>query len=161
MKTPKQLKSSDVARVREKLLNKQKGKCAICGKPPTRPCLDHHHKKRIHGSGLVRGVLCSACNIFLAKSENNCMRYGFSQAELPHILRKVAKYIEKKHYPLMHPSEAPKAPLLKKQSYNKLIKEMKLSDYSRKFPDYPKSRKLTVPLARLYEQFDIEPEFYK
>lgn len=38
-------------------LAKQDGLCAICGKPPKKPCLDHDHI-----SGEWRGVLCDWCN---------------------------------------------------------------------------------------------------
>jgi len=158
---PRQLKHKEVAEVRETMLEQQGGVCLVCGTIPKRPCLDHSHVKRVKGTGLIRGVLCSSCNVFIAKSENNCMRYGFSQTELPEILRSMADYLEQDHHPLIHPSEAPKPKKLKKQSYNKLIKEMKLNDYSKKIPEYPKSRKLTVVLERLYIQFDMKPEFYK
>jgi len=86
--------------------------------------LDHHHIKRIKGTGLIRGVLCSACNIFIAKSENNAMRYGVSKNQLPDRLRAFANYLEKKQYPFMHPSEAPPIPKLMKASYNQLKKQL-------------------------------------
>lgn len=50
----------------EKLFNKQKGVCAICGKVETRICtqgmvqslsVDHDHS-----TGLIRGLLCDRCN---------------------------------------------------------------------------------------------------
>ena len=158
---PTQLKHKDIPEVRSNILVQQGGVCLVCGVEPQRPCLDHSHVKRVKGTGLIRGVLCSSCNVFIAKSENNCMRYGFAQSELPDILRAMANYLEKDHYPLIHPSEAPKPKKLKKQSYNKLVKEMKRNDYSKKIPEYPKSRKLTVGLKKLYILFDMEPEYYK
>jgi hypothetical protein len=156
-----QLKAKDIPEVRAKLLAEQGGKCLVCGTAPKRPCLDHSHTKRVKGTGLVRGVLCSSCNVFIAKSENNCTRYGFNQKDLPTILRSMADYFERDHHAMLHPSEAPKPKKLKKQSYNKLIREMKLNDYSKKIPEYPKSGKLTVSLEKLFIQFDMEPEFYK
>jgi hypothetical protein len=53
----KQLKVSDVPKIREKLLKEQNYTCPICFQKITDPCLDHHHKKRIKGTGLIRGVL--------------------------------------------------------------------------------------------------------
>ena len=50
----------------EILFERQKGICAICGKPETRICtkgmvqslsVDHDHK-----TGLIRGLLCDRCN---------------------------------------------------------------------------------------------------
>ena len=38
----------------------QDGLCAICGKPPVRPCVDHDH-----ATGRVRAILCHRCNIAL------------------------------------------------------------------------------------------------
>ena len=42
-----------------KLLKKQKGRCAICGRPPKKILLavDHDHKTK-----QVRGLLCFRCN---------------------------------------------------------------------------------------------------
>ena len=153
-----QLKQSDIKSIRKQILEEQNGVCLICGKEPKIACLDHSHRKRIHGSGLVRGVLCSSCNIFIAKSENNCMRYGFSQDELPNIMRKMAEYLERDHYPYIHPSEAPKKEKLKKRCYNVL---KKVYTGKAKFPPYPKSGYLTKPLKKLFDRFSIEPQFYK
>ncbi len=46
------------------LLEYQGGGCAICGKPPPdnrRHALDHDHKEMV-----LRGVLCTACNMRLS-----------------------------------------------------------------------------------------------
>ena len=169
-KTPRQLKSKDVPKLRNFLLKKQEGKCLICDKKTDHPCLDHSHIKRVKGTGLIRGVLCSRCNIFIAKSENNCVRYGISQEDLPTILRSCANYLEKPHLPYIHPSEAPKPKKLMKSSYNKLVKThlknlMKPNFYGNghvpKLPDFPKSGKLTKPLEKMYELYELKPEFYK
>ncbi|GAH69631.1 unnamed protein product [marine sediment metagenome] len=54
----------------DKMVEKQKGVCAICGLPETysvtmgyarRLCIDHDHK-----TGKVRGLLCLKCNCRLA-----------------------------------------------------------------------------------------------
>lgn len=168
MKTPKQLKHSDIPKLRKWILNKkQNGECAVCGCVPLRPCLDHDHKKKIKGTGKIRGVLCNNCNVLIAKSENNCVRYGVSQSDLPRIFRAMADYLDKNQYPYIHPSEKPKAPLLTKASYNTLLKASLSSETPRKIPEYKvgkkgkRIQKLTKPLERLFEIYNITPEFYK
>ena len=156
---PKQLKAKDLKKFRSFVLKKQKGKCLICGNKPKRPCLDHSHKKRIKGTGLVRGVVCSNCNIMIAKAENNCTRYGFSQEVLPQILRSIANYLERPHLPYVHPSEAPPKKKLTKKSYNHMARILKEKGY--KVPEYSKSGTLTKPLEKAFKQADLEPEFYK
>lgn len=42
---------------RSSLLDKQEGKCAICGNHMVTPCLDHNHDNDLH-----RGLLCNLCN---------------------------------------------------------------------------------------------------
>lgn len=161
MKTPKQLKHADIKSLRKHILKKQKGRCWICGCKPSIACLDHHHQKRIKGTGLIRGVLCSSCNVFIAKIENNAMRYGITNDELPDMIRKVADYFEKKHYPYLHPSEKPKDPILGKRSFNVLAKRYIEKYPGRKELKYPKSKKLTKNLDKLYQEFLIVPEFLK
>lgn len=156
------LKTSDLPRIRKKLLKKQNGKCAICGEVPKRPCVDHQHVKKVKGTGRIRGVICSNCNVFLAKSENNAVRYGVKKEELSQRLRQIADYLEKKHTKYLHPSENEKPKKLKKSSYNKLMKELLESGCpKKKLPEFPKSGKLTIKLSSLYKQFGLTPEFYK
>lgn len=157
--TPIQMKSKDLPIIRKQILGLQEGRCPICKNTINDPCLDHEHKKRIKGSGLVRGVLCRSCNVFIAKSENNCIRYGIPYSILPTILRNMADYLEQKQYPYIHPSEAPKPRKLKKQSYNNLVK--RLSENGRKIPQYPRSGILTKRLEELFKKYSITPEFYK
>lgn len=173
MKQPRQLKASDVPKLRKWLLKKQKGKCLICRKKPKTPCLDHSHTKRTKGSGLVRGVICSPCNIFLAKSENNCVRYGIKIVDLPKILRRVAKYLEREHLPYIHPSEKAKEPILTIQNFNKLAAAHLKKYPNRKQLEYVYSKptkrrktnqpkqKLNKKLAKLYDEFGITPKFFK
>ena len=157
-----QLKHKDLKEYRNRILKTdQNGLCAICNKIPKRPVLDHHHKKKIKGTGLVRGVIDSNMNVFLAKIENNAMRYGISNDDLPDILRSIANYMEKEQYPLIHPTEAPKEKKLKKSSYNKLLKVYKESESKLKFPSYPKSKRLTKPLEKFFNRYNILPEYYK
>lgn len=66
----------------DKLLKEQNGKCAGC--PAIEPgngkdwCVDHNHK-----TGIVRGLLCQACNHVLAWSRDNI-----------DILKLLIKYLE-------------------------------------------------------------------
>lgn len=152
------LKSSEVQRQREIILERQEGKCLICNRECLSPVLDHHHKKKVKGTGRIRGVLCRNCNIFLGKIENNSSRYCISGESLPEVLRNIANYLEKEQYPFLHPSEKPKEPILKRSSYNKLKKELK-GKY--KIPEYPKSGKLTKNLEKLFSKVDFSPKFYK
>ncbi len=161
MKSPKQLKHSDIKGLRKHILKKQNGRCWICEQIPKIACLDHHHKKKIKGTGQIRGVLCSNCNVFIAKVENNCARYGISKESLPTIMRKSANYFEKKQYPYLHPSEKPKAPTLSKRNFNILSKLHSEKYPKRKELQYPKSKKLTKNLIKLYDEFVLEPEFLK
>lgn len=52
----------------EKLLKKQRGRCAICRKPEIgkRLAIDHCHKTNV-----VRGLLCSKCNRGLGHFDDN------------------------------------------------------------------------------------------
>ena len=59
---------------------------------------------------------------------------------------------------MLHPTEAPKLPKLKKSSYNKL---KKVYDGRAKFPPYPASKKLIKALEKLFKKYNIEPKFYK
>jgi hypothetical protein len=152
------MKEGDIPELRERLLKRQDGICPICIKVVDAPCLDHHHVKRIKGTGQIRGVLCRACNTFIGKMENNCVRYGVKMETLPAVLRNTALYLEKPHFPYIHPSEREKPKKLKKSSYNKL---KKANGGQFKFPEYPKSGKLTVGLAKLFVLNGIEPEYYK
>ena len=154
----RQLKTTEISKLRSFLLDKQNGRCPICTNVILDSVLDHSHRRRIGGSGRVRGVLCRMCNVFLAKAENNCTRYGIGQRNLPGVLRNIADYLEKPHTHYIHPSEKPKAKKLTKLSYNRLKKVYK---DKAKFPDYPKTGILTVKLKELFEKYQIQAEFYK
>jgi hypothetical protein len=65
------------------LLDKQKGVCAICGKPGwngKRPQVDHDHI-----TGKVRGLLCNGCNAALGHIK-----------DYPKIARAMIKYLSRK-----------------------------------------------------------------
>jgi hypothetical protein len=155
MTDPKQLKHKDLFVLRNDLHEKQKGVCPICDRliDISNAVVDHHHKKRVKGSGLIRGVLCRNCNVFLGKIENNCVRYNISQNALPAVLSNIISYLIKPHLPFLHPSERPK---LKKESYQALKKAMKKD--GKKIPPYPKQKALTKPLEKLFKQYKIEPK---
>lgn len=157
-----QMKQKDISILREKLLAEQNGICPICNKIIDDPVLDHEHKKKLKGTGLIRGVLCRTCNVLLAKSENNCIRYRVTREQLPRILRRMSRYLRKEHLPFIHPSEKEKQPILQRSSYNELKKA-----YSgrAKFPEYrmrkdKKTQTLTKGLGKLFEQYCIVPKFY-
>jgi hypothetical protein len=141
----------------------QMGHCKICTREieEGEAVLDHHHKKKVKGTGQIRGVLCRTCNVLLAKSENNSVRYRISQVELPSVLRRMADYLEGQQYPYIHPSEKEPPKYLKKSSYNALQKRILSVTKNEKIPAYPISKKLTSPLKKLYEKYNIVPEFYK
>lgn len=155
------LKYTEIKQIREEILAKQKGICPICKRPISTPCLDHQHRKKLKGSGRIRGVLCHTCNAYLGKIENNAHRYKIRQDEISVILRNMADYLEQEHLPYIHPTEAPKPKRLKKNSYKKLVKKLKEIGFKKKIPEYPKSQKLTKPLKELFDLVGLTPEFYK
>ena len=154
-----QLKQSDIPKLRREILAEQGGICPLCNNPiqEGEACLDHEHRRRIKGSGQLRSVLCRNCNTFLGKLENNSRRCNITLKQLPKVLRRVSKYLLEDHKPFLHPSEKEKIPKLQVNSYNMLRRK-----YSgkAKFPEYPKTGRLTVGLKRLFEQHEIEPKFY-
>lgn len=134
--------------------------------------LDHIHKLKgeepSEQKGTIRDALEFRANAMEGKITNNWKRYfGADETnhpvDLPTFLRNLADYLEKgayeceegNHY--IHPSEEKKAPKLSKRNFNKLKKEYGLSGQKKKFPDFPKSGKLTVGLKKLFEEFKIEP----
>jgi hypothetical protein len=78
------------------MLNRQNGKCAICGQAETHKrngrvkalAVDHDHK-----SGKIRGLLCSDCNTGIGKLKDD-----------QKILRKAADYLDNHSDPQGHPS---------------------------------------------------------
>jgi len=153
----KQLKHSEVKTLREVIWKEQDCVCLICLNQISleKTVLDHQHKKKVKGSGLIRGVLCSNCNTFLGRIENNSPRHGINKDQLPDILRNMADYLEKDHLPYIHPTEKPKEPKLKKTSFNALQK------VHEKELIYPKSGKLNKTLSALFAKYNLTPEFYK
>jgi len=153
-----QLKASDIPKLREELVQSQNGICPICNKAIKNPVVDHQHKKKVKGTGLVRAAICAMCNTFIARVENNSPRHGISLEELPQVLRNMAEYFEAEHLPLIHPSEKEKSPKVSKRNFNKLISKLKSdSAFKKKLPEYPKSGNLTKDLKALFELYCISP----
>lgn len=159
-----QLKGKDVANVREYILDIQDNKCALCENPITDdscPSLDHQHKLKSNpsgpdGDGLIRGVLCRQCNVWEGAIWNQTTRHmqPKSVKERIELLSNLIAYYESETYPIIHPSEKPKEQKVSKRNYNKL---KKVYSKKRKFPEYPKSGKLTIVLSELFEEYQIEP----
>lgn len=159
-----QMKGTDTKFVRETILTQQGGKCKLCNEPITEETgisLDHQHKLKsqdpdVLGKGLIRGVLCRSCNVWEGKIWNNTSRYRQPEDVYDRIemLKKLIDYYEEGTYPLIHPSEKPKEPVVSKRNYNKL---KRIYNKRKKFPCYPKSGKLTKELGNLFNEYGIEP----
>lgn len=162
--------------VRSRILKLQNSRCTICdtglnasGGGKQGACLDHQHKRRRsdpngeRGNGLIRGVLCSACNCLEGKIWNVNQRHGRDRERLPQLLRRLAVYYEEGWYPFVHLNEKPKAPKVSKQQFNRLIKAMKQHNEQQqkqqKLPCFPKTknRKITKYLRECFEKFNISP----
>lgn len=166
----KELKYSDISKLREYIYKTNKGKCPILNIdiPSENTVLDHNHKKNGNlyskNKGTIRNVIDFRVNLLLGKIENNFIRYGLSEYNLPDILRAIADYIEsepyeKDGYYYIHPTEINKK-TLSKRNYNK-VKKLYLEDNKHKkrfkaFPSYPKSGKPTKPLIKLFNKYNID-----
>lgn len=161
-----QLTQSKIKDLREEILKKQNFKCAICGKELTleNSVLDHQHKQRksdkngVNGDGLVRGVICQEDNLSEGKIWNATSRFQGARTPQDRIdwLRNLIKYYEQEKYPYIHPTEKVKPKDVSKFNFNKMIKLFKEKYPKRKVPSYPKSKKLTVQLKKLFDEFKIE-----
>ena len=116
-----QLKSKTIKTMRETLLSKQKGLCTVCGKPVRDPTLDHEHIKKVRGTGLIRSTVCSRCNTYIARIENNAARHGIKLRELPDVLRRMASHLEDQK-DMIHPSEVPKRKKVGARDWNRVRK---------------------------------------
>ena len=160
-----QLKAKDVTKIRNNILREQNGCCALCIRginATTGISLDHQHKNKktdcngIDGAGLVRGVLCRDCNVWEGKIWNNTKRYRQQKTVKDRIdmLKSLISYYEKGTYNYIHHTEKEQEPNVSKQNYNKL---KKIYNGKKKFPEYPKSKKLTNALKELFNKYNIEP----
>lgn len=83
------LKQREIKPLREKLLQEQKGCCALCQQPVIDDAvLDHDHK-----TGLIRGVLHRGCNAMLGKIENNMPRNRIDLERLSKFAENLISYI--------------------------------------------------------------------
>jgi len=166
------LKNSQLKEFREKKLQGNDFKCEICGRTIdfSEAVVDH-----IHGSHksmypetnkLIRGVICSDCNVILGKIENQFLRSSKKYKEkidLENVLKNISIYINKYKNKnnfkeqLVHPSEW-KPKKIKKSSFNKFKKLVK--EKFNKNVEYPKSGKVTKQLKILSEKIEFKFEYY-
>lgn len=169
MKELIQLKSKDLKPLKEKWHNEQNQICPVLKKefPLDDMVIDHEHKLKSElpdasGKGCCRGAISRFANALEGKILNNFKRMGLDKhINLPTFLRNLADYLESNHLEdnilYIHPSEEVKEPKLKKTSYNKL---KKLYSGKARFPEFPKSGKLTKQLEELFKTYNLEPEYY-
>jgi len=172
MKKLKQLKQSDLKKVRKFYHRKQNSTCPILNQEfdISDMVVDHKHRKKSvkvgdQNCGLVRGVIQRSANVIEGKISNAYVRYGLHKFNitLPAFLRNMADYIENpplESKRLIHPSESPKPKKLMKRSYKKLHTLYKKNPTKGKFPPFPKSGKMIKGLEKLYTHYDLKPEFY-
>ena len=164
----KVLKTNEIKTIRDDVLKQQDFKCAICGKDLRGVdgiSLDHQHKLNKSqelgddGAGLIRGVLCRECNVLEGKIWNNGSRYKQFKSVQERIiwLQKLINYYSKENYDMVHPSEKPIEKDLSKRQFNKLQKMFSIKYPKKKVLEFPKSRKLTKKLDKLFKEFNINP----
>ena len=147
------LKQKDLLELRKELYEEHNGICPLCNREIDfkDTVIDHNHTSK-----LVRGMICRNCNVIEGKLRNAFIRYGLKDIDYQQWVYNLSEYL-KDEMPMIHPREV-KEKKLKKSSYNELKKQYK---GKAKFPEYPKSKKLTKALERLFTEYNIEPEFYK
>jgi len=158
----KQLKNKDIRGHRERLLEDQNNICPLCNCEIEYgdAALDHDHD-----SGRIRGVLHKWCNSAEGMLKSKFKRSGVAKSiNFELYLFNLYEYLIKEHHLMLHPEHAPKQPKLMKSSYNKLVREVKncnrLRQKPERIPDYPRSKKLTKSLEKLFIKYDIDPQFY-
>ena len=134
--------SNSVSMIRESHM-KFSNKCPICKKTITNPVVDHEHKKKVKGTGRIRDTICSNCNVFIAKAENNCKRYGIILEELPEVLKNISDYFTTQQYNIIHYTEKDGKPILSKTLANKIIKWWDILYPGKKKLKYPRSGNIT------------------
>ena len=168
-----ELKQKDLKPLRHKMWLENNKKCPVLDKEVLfeKTVVDHAHKRNNEEysptKGVVRACLDFRVNAILGKLENSLKRTGLENDDdfdLPTFLRNAADYFEKGAYIdengdyLVHPNETKKEPFLKKTAYNKL---KKVYNGKAKFPEYPRSKKLTKKLKSLFEAYEVKIEYYK
>ena len=134
--------STSVRLIRESLLKKS-CICPICNKEIINPVVDHQHKKKVRGTGRIRNNICSNCNVFIAKTENNCTRFKIAQEELPEVLKNISEYFGAQQYNIIHYTDKESRPTLSKIQANKVLKYWEYLYPGKKKLSYPKSGVLT------------------
>lgn len=101
-----QLHKKDIKIIREKILKKNNNICPICGVyidgNKIKPVLDHDHI-----TGMVRNVLCNACNRLEGKILNY-KRFGMSNKRFINFLKNILKYLSAKQTQYIHPNKIKK-----------------------------------------------------
>ena len=134
--------STSVRLIRESFLKKS-CICPICNKEINNPVVDHQHKKKVRGTGRIRNNICSNCNVFIAKTENNCTRFKIAQEELPEVLKNISEYFGAQQYNIIHYTDKESRPTLSKIQANKVLKYWEYLYPGKKKLLYPKSGVLT------------------
>ena len=146
--------STSVRLIRESFLKKS-CICPICNKEIVSPVLDHQHKKKVRGTGRIRNNICSNCNVFIAKTENNCTRFKIAQEELPEVLKNISEYFGAQQYNIIHYTDKESRPTLSKIQANKVLKYWEyLYPGKNKKLTYPKSGVLTKDWEEALKRFD-------
>ena len=166
------LSQKDLKVLREKRLEENGYKCAICKRTITKDeaVVDHIHgtHKTMYPetNRLVRDVICADCNILLGKIENQYLRSSKKYKEevpLATFLKNVSEYVEKYsrlenfEEKLVHPTEW-KQPIIKRSNFAKFRKKVK--ELLNVDIEYPKSGKLTKKVKELAEKIGWEFEYY-
>ena len=145
--------STSVRLIRESFLKKS-CICPICNKEIVSPVLDHQHKKKVRGTGRIRNNICSNCNVFIAKTENNCTRFKIAQEELPEVLKNISEYFGAQQYNIIHYTDKESRPTLSKIQANKVLKYWEYLYPGKKKLSYPKSGVLTKDWEEALKRFD-------
>ena len=155
----------DTARVRELLLEEQKGKCLITKKPipKGKAALDHNHKTQF-----VRGVLHTHSNVMLGKIENAWDRYmvWWCPVSLPEFLRGTADFLDReqpKDY--VHPAFVKKLEIefkkLKEPKKNSLLSKYTDASCSNATERLKAFKKLVSKKDKSFEDWVKELDKYK
>lgn len=150
-----QLEQKDIADLRNKILAEQNFKCGICGVSGKDVVwvLDHSHNKGFGGSGLIRGTLCRNCNSVEGKIVRALKRFGVKIEKMSGWLRNLADWLDKHHYPFIHPTEKQVIKVTKTQFKNLMQK------YLEKYPTrkplkYPVNGKASSKLQEIIKEFN-------
>jgi len=149
-----QLETKDISQLRDKLLKEQLNKCGICGTTDGIVwTLDHSHKKGFGGTGLIRGVLCRSCNSVEGKIVRALKRFGVKIHNMSDWLRNLADWLDKPHYPYIHPTEK-EVIKITKTDFKALMKKY-LEKYPKKVAlKYPVGGKANTRLQEIIKEFN-------